>query len=39
MDALIAATALTEEVPVVPLHAKHFRFIPGLVTMNPSVQD
>ncbi len=39
IDALIAATALTEEIPVLTLNAKHFSFIPGLVMINPVVPD
>ncbi len=35
IDALIAATALAEEVPVLTLNARHFDFIPGLVVLNP----
>ena len=35
IDAVIAATALVEEVPVLTLNAKHFHFIPGLVVLNP----
>ena len=35
IDALIAATALVEEIPVITLNAKHFSFIPGLVVLNP----
>lgn len=35
VDALIAATALVEEVPVLTLNWKHFNFIPGLVVLNP----
>ncbi len=35
IDAVIAATALVEEVPVLTLNAKHFNFIPGLVVLNP----
>lgn len=38
IDALIAATALTEEVPIVTLNTKHFKFIPGLVVLNPSAE-
>jgi predicted nucleic acid-binding protein len=37
LDAVIAATALTEGVPVLTLNAKHFYFIPGLVMINPVV--
>ena len=39
MDALIATTALREEVPVLTLNTKHFRFIPELVTINPCAPD
>lgn len=39
LDALIATTALIEEVPVLTLNAKHFYFIPGLVTLNPVAPD
>lgn len=38
MDALIAATALAEEVAIVTLNAKHFNFIPGLVVLNPMAE-
>lgn len=37
VDALITATALTEEVPVLTLNAKHFNFVPGLLMINPVV--
>lgn len=34
IDTLIAATAFTEDVPIVILNAKHFNFIPGLLVLN-----
>lgn len=38
IDALIAATGLSQGVPVVTLNAKHFHFIPGFVVINPLAQ-
>lgn len=35
LDALIAATALVNEAVLFTLNKKHFRFIEGLVSMNP----
>ena len=39
VDALIAAAALIEQVPVLTLNTKHFYFIPGLITINPVASD
>lgn len=36
VDALIGATALTLEVPVVTLNVRHFQCIPGLVVLDPT---
>lgn len=39
MDAIIAATAHVSEAVLFTLNKKHFRFIQGLVTVNPYVAD
>lgn len=39
MDALIAATAVTHEAVLFTLNKKHFKFIEGLVTINPHIAD
>lgn len=39
MDALIAATALVNEAVLFTLNKKHFRFIQGLVSINPYLAD
>src|SRR5262245_41851599 len=35
MDALIAATALSERLPLVTFNVRHFRVVPGLTTIQP----
>lgn len=37
MDAIIAATALTNDAALFTLNVRHFRFIEGLVVINPYV--
>lgn len=39
MDALIAATALVNEAVLFTLNKKHFKFIQGLVSINPYLTD
>ena len=39
LDALIAATALVNEAILFTLNKKHFRFIEGLVSMNPYLTE
>jgi predicted nucleic acid-binding protein len=39
MDALIAATAQVNEAVLFTLNKKHFRFIEGLVVINPYLAD
>ena len=39
MDALIAATALINEAVLFTLNKKHFRFIEGLISINPYLVD
>ncbi|AEG61983.1 type II toxin-antitoxin system VapC family toxin [Desulforamulus ruminis] len=39
MDALIAATALVHESVLFTLNKKHFRFIEGLVSINPYLAE
>ncbi|WP_003545069.1 type II toxin-antitoxin system VapC family toxin [Desulfotomaculum nigrificans] len=39
MDALIGATALVNEAVLFTLNKKHFRFIEGLVSINPYLTD
>lgn len=39
LDALIAATALANEAVLFTLNKKHFRFVDGLVSMNPYLTD
>ena len=39
MDAIISATALVNEAVLFTLNKKHFRFIEGLVTINPYLAD
>ncbi len=35
IDAVIAATALTVDCPLLTLNVRHFHFIPGVVVINP----
>ena len=39
LDALIAATAIVNEAVLFTLNIKHFRYIEGLVSMNPYLYD
>lgn len=39
MDAIIAATALVHEAALFTLNTKHFRFIEGLVVINPDLAN
>lgn len=39
MDALIAATAYVNEAVLFTLNTKHFKFIEGLVTINPYILE
>lgn len=39
MDALIAATTLVNETVLFTLNKRHFRFIEGLVSINPYLSD
>ncbi|MFZ5632931.1 MAG: type II toxin-antitoxin system VapC family toxin [Bacillota bacterium] len=39
MDAIIAATALINDAVLFTLNKKHFKFIEGLVSVNPYVAD
>jgi len=39
LDALIAASALANEAVLFTLNKKHFKFVEGLVSMNPYLTD
>jgi predicted nucleic acid-binding protein len=39
MDALIGATAMVNDAVLFTLSKKHFRFIKGLVTINPYLTE
>ncbi len=37
IDAIIAATALSVDCPLLTLNARHFHFIPGVLVINPLI--